>query len=135
MNRRAAVAAVVTVTILFVLIRVAVIFLSKEIVPRPSTEPGDPARGGPTALPSRDETKRQAQAHVRTFATDAREAKEPKAASAAFDAEDALRRDDCAGAKANLARAAETIPKDHRSFGALDSARRSTDAFCAMLSD
>lgn len=135
MNRRAAIAAVVTVSLLFFLIRVAVIFLSKETSPHPSTEPGNPARGGPTALPSRDETKRQAQAHVRAFASEAREAKEPKAATAAFDAEDALRREDCAAAKVNLARAAETIPKDHRSFGALDSARRSTDAFCAMLSD
>lgn len=130
MNRRAAIAAVVTVTLIFVLIRIGIIFLSKEKVPGPSTAAGDPARGGPTALPPREETKPQVQAHIRAFASEAREAKDVKAATAAFDAEDALRRDDCAAAKTSLARAGETIPKDHRAFGALESAQRSVDAYC-----
>jgi hypothetical protein len=129
-NRRAAIAAVVTVSLLFFLIRVAIIFLSKEKVPDVSTAPGDPARGGPTALPPKSETKPEVQAHIRGFASEAREAKDMKAATAAFAAEDALRRDDCAGAKADLTRAGETIPKDHRAWGAFESAQRSVDAYC-----
>lgn len=130
MNRRAAIAAVVTVSLIFFLIRVAVIFLSKETVPHASTAAGDPARGGPSALPPREETKPEVQAHIRAFASEAREAKDMKAATAAFAAEDALRRDDCAATKTNLARAGETIPKDHRAWGALESAQRSVGAYC-----
>jgi hypothetical protein len=118
-NRRAAIAAVVTVTLVFFLIRVGIIFLSKEKVPDPSTAAGDPARGGPTALPPREETKPQVQAHIRAFASEAREANDPKAATADFAAVYALGRDDCAAAKTNLARAGETIPKDHRVWGDL----------------
>jgi hypothetical protein len=134
-NRRAAIAAVVTVTLLFFLIRVAIVFLSKEVVPGASTEIGDRSRGGPSAPPSREDTKRQAQGHLLALAVEAREAKDPKSATAAYSAEEALRRDDCTGVKTNLTKVGDSLPKDHRARGALESAQRSADAYCAMLTD
>jgi hypothetical protein len=132
---RAAIAAVVTVTLIFFAIRLGVVFLSKEVVPEASTEVGNASRGGPTTPPTREETKRDAQARLMALGSEAREAKDQKAAFAAFAAEEAVRREDCAGAKASLARAAETIPKDHRANGALESAERALAAYCAMVTD
>lgn len=135
MNRRAAIAAVVTVTALFFVIRLGIAFLSKEVVPHASTDVGNPARGGPTVPLSRDETKRDALAKLQALASEAREAKDTKAASAAYAAHDAVRADDCTKANASLARASESIPKDDRAFGALESATRGVAAYCAMITD
>jgi hypothetical protein len=132
---RFALGAVATVTALFFLIRLAIALLSKEVVPGASTEVGDPTRSGPSVPPSRADTKRDALAKLMTLATEAREAKDTKAATASYAAHEALRADDCGKAKTTLARAGESIPKDHRAFGAFDSAQRSVDAYCVMISD
>jgi hypothetical protein len=132
---RFALGAVITVTALFFVIRLAIALLSREVVPGASTEVGDPSRSGPTVPPSRDETKRDAQAKLMTLASEAREAKDTKAASAAYAAHDALRKDDCAATKSSLARAGESIAKEHPAHGALESAQRSVDAYCTMITD
>ena len=133
MNRRAAIAAVVTVTLMFFAIRLGVVFLSREVVPPASTEVG--SRGGPSAPLSREDTKRDALAKLQAVASEAREAKDMKAATAAYQAHDALRSDDCPKASASLARVGETIAKDHRAWGAVESAQRSLDAYCTMPRD
>ena len=131
MGRRGAIAAVITVTAIFFAIRLGVRLLAREASSHPPPEIGDPARGGPSALPSPADTKRDAQAKIMTLATEAREADVPKAAVAAYAANDALRADDCARAKEHLGRSGELIPKDHRAHGAYESARQSVDAYCA----
>jgi hypothetical protein len=112
-NRRAAIASVVVVTIVFVGVRHGVRLLAR-----------------PT---SSAELKDEARQQLRFLATEARETRETKATIAAFAAEDAIGKERCDTAKGELARADEAVAKDSRARGAFESARRAVDAYCATL--
>jgi hypothetical protein len=127
-NRRAAIGAVVTLSVIAFVIRVAILFLKKEARPPPSSVVDRSHSSPVVALP---QTREEASARLRVLASEARAAKETEAATAAYDAERALAKDDCAGAKAALELAGERIAKDSATRGAHESAARSVEGYCA----
>jgi hypothetical protein len=129
-NRRAAISAAVIVGVIFFLIRFGIRLLAEEAAPPPSPVV-DRSRSSPVLPLSREQAKRDARAKLMMLASEARAAHETNAATAAYDAEQAIGREDCAAAKVALRRAEETIAKDSLTRGALESANRSLDAYCA----
>ena len=129
MNRRAAIAAVVTVSAILFVIRVGIVYLKKEAGPPPSSVV-DRSRSSPVTPPSPSTVKSEAKGKLRMLATEAREANAIRTATAAYDADGALDKDDCAGAQAAMARAADGLAADSPAHGALDTASRSVNAYC-----
>ena len=85
--------------------------------------------------PTSDDYKRAARSTLIILAVEAREQKHTNAAREAYAADQAIGRDDCAAAQTSLARVADEVTPDDRAYGALESARRSVDSFCAMVRD
>lgn len=134
MNRRGAIAAVVVVTLAFFLIRVGVRLLAKEAAPPPSPVV-DRSRSSPIAPPSPERTKAEAHAKLLTLASEARVARELKTATLAYDADRALEKNDCAGTQSALTRAGEALSPESSVKGAVESAMRSVNAYCATVTD